>query len=501
MAKNKEQMQMLIRKQQEILDAARAENRPLNEDELARMAGLQRSITEAAGEEGEENGEGCESPAGDGQRSVEAERNRVSEIFDMCREFGMDAGEYIRSGVSVDAARKAVMDELKKRNTPVRGGAHVENTGEENFRRDMTNGLMLRSGIQLDNVTTEARGFARTSLRDMAIMCLVRDGENVNDLLRMDNNAVFEKLMSRQYYNPTAAFPAILDTAVQASIVHIYEAVPTTFQEWTSEGNLKDFKSTDDHTYIVGGAGELLLVPENGELKADTPGSEKLPQRKLETYGRQFSMSRQAFINDDIGFLTEVPGIYAAGTKRQINRQCYRALFNNGTIFDGKTLFHEEHRNLVTTGSAPSVDAVVEMMVMMATQKDPFGNTINVNPDKVIVPVGWNFKMDSILNSQNIPGSANNDVNPLRNEKIKVIADAELNALAGTGACPWFMAANTLTARGIQVDYLNGQKTPTIRRAEVPGTLGFVWDIYMDWGISVRDFRGFVKNPGATLGK
>ena len=125
----------------------------------------------------------------------------------------------------------------------------------------------------------------------------------------------------------------------------------------------------------------------------------------------------------------------------------------------------------------------------------------NVNPDKVIVPVGWNFKMDSILNSQNIPGSANNDVNPLRNEKIKVIADAELNALAGTGACPWFMAANTLTARGIQVDYLNGQKTPTIRRAEVPGTLGLVWDIYMDWGISVRDFRGFVKNPGATLGK
>ena len=56
-----------------------------------------------------------------------------------------------------------------------------------------------------------------------------------------------------------------------------------------------------------------------------------------------------------------------------------------------------------------------------------------------------------------------------------------------------------MTAKGIQVDYLNGQKQPTIRRGEKPGTLGFVWDIYMDWGIAVRDFRGLLKNPGVEL--
>ena len=29
--------------------------------------------------------------------------------------------------------------------------------------------------------------------------------------------------------------------------------------------------------------------------------------------------------------------------------------------------------------------------------------------------------------------------------------------------------------------------------------LGFVWDIYLDWGISVMDYRGIVKNPGKTV--
>ena len=51
----------------------------------------------------------------------------------------------------------------------------------------------------------------------------------------------------------------------------------------------------------------------------------------------------------------------------------------------------------------------------------------------------------------------------------------------------------------IEVDYLNGQEIPNIRRMETPGTLGFVWDIYLDWGISVMDWRGAIKNPGVTI--
>ena len=75
-----------------------------------------------------------------------------------------------------------------------------------------------------------------------------------------------------------------------------------------------------------------------------------------------------------------------------------------------------------------------------------------------------------------------------------------LNALAGAGnAVPWFIAGDKSYAKSIQVDYLNGQETPTIRRMETPGQLGFVWDIFLDWGITAVDFRGIAKNPGVTL--
>ena len=71
--------------------------------------------------------------------------------------------------------------------------------------------------------------------------------------------------------------------------------------------------------------------------------------------------------------------------------------------------------------------------------------------------------------------------------------------MAGSSAVPWFVVGDKADALSVQVDFLNGQRIPTIRRSEVPGTLGFVWDIYLDWGISVMDYRGIAKNPGVAL--
>ena len=87
---------------------------------------------------------------------------------------------------------------------------------------------------------------------------------------------------------------------------------------------MSDFKPTKDHSYLAGGAGEFLRVGENGELKADTPKTELLPQRQIDTFGRQFSMTRQAFINDDVGFITEMPGLYAMSAKRTRCPVCTR---------------------------------------------------------------------------------------------------------------------------------------------------------------------------------
>lgn len=479
--------QQLIKQQQAILDAAKAEKRDLNDEEKRSFDAIQDEIT--ALDKAEEK-----------ERAIAEERARVSEISTMCRDFGIDADDYIKNGTTVEACRAAILEKLKAQKGPAPSVRTLEDEGDK-FRAAAVDAMAMRAGATIEKPAPGAEDLRGMSLRDLACECLVRENHYTDAALRrMSKDAIYEAL-SRQFFNPTAAFPAILDQTIRKNIVQLYNAVPTTFQEWCSKGSVSDFKASPDHNYIIGG-GAFELVGENGELKASKPSTEMQPTRKIDTYGTQFSMSRQAFINDDIGFLSQVPGVYAAAAKRKINQQVYSLIFNNSaTIYDGKVLFNADHGNLATEGAAPSMASINALMLKMQAQKDPFGEAINIMPRMLVLPIGHGLTVDTILHSTSITStdSQNTGYNPMRGKGLTYVEDPTLNALAGTNAAPWFLVANPMTAKSIQVDYLNGQETPNIRRSEVPGQLGFVWDIFLDWGITVLDYRGIARNNGVAI--
>lgn len=504
----------ILLRQQAILAAAEAEKRDLTAEERAEFDRLQGQLKQLKGKDptgGQKKG--AEGERGTDERTptpqtadigvdqavqgaLANERKRIAEITALCRNFQMLPDSYIENNSSVDEVRAAVLEHIQKSGGPI--SIRITSDEGDKFRERASDALMMRSGNAVEHPAEGARQMMGMSLRDFAVECLSREGEDMAALIRMDRTELYY-LVCRQFYNPSSAFPAILDATIKKSIVHVYNQVPTTFEFFTTKGSLSDFKETKDHEYILGGLGDFERVPENGEIKADNLKSVLLPGRKLETYAKQFSMTRQAFINDDIGFLTEVPGQYAMQAKKTIDKQVYSLLFYNGKIFDNKPLFHENHNNLMAAASEPTPASIQNMILQMQLQKDPFGNAIYVIPKTIIVPVGYEFKLSVIFNSAQAPGSNLNDYNPMKNYPLNIVQSPVLNAFAGTAACPWFMAADPLSVRGIQVDYLNGQEIPMIRRMETPGKLGFVWDVYTDWGITVRDYRGLAMNPGVAL--
>lgn len=504
--------EQILARQAELLNQARAAGRAMTAEERAEFDSLQRQLDEldrsaAAGHAGQEpqarsntGEEGGSDPDPDAAtRAIEDERERIRSIEDMCRDFGIESRSFINDGSTIDQVRAAILQQLRTNRGPVGSHAQQTESGEDRFRAAAVDGLMQRAGVSVEHPADGARDFRGMSLRDLAIQCMTRNNErSADELIRMDSDSLYGELC-RQFYNPSAAFPAIMDQTIRKSIVELYNHVPTTFQQITTKGSLSDFKTTADHEYVIGGVGDFLLVPENGEIKADLPRTELLPQRKLDTYAKQFSMTRQAFINDDIGFLTQVPGLYATAAKKTIDKQVYKLLYDNATIYDGTALFAAAHKNLIATGSAPTQASIQAMILQMQKQTDHFGEPIYMTPRTIVVPVGYEFDLAVIFHSAQVVGSSNNDINPLYNYPLQIVQSPLLNAMAGSGACPWFMLADAASARGIQVDYLNGQETPTVRRMETPGTLGFTWDIWLDWGIAVRDFRGLYKNPGVAL--
>lgn len=498
-------IKQMLERQAQILAAAKAAGRDLTTEGKTEFDQLQRQIDEAQAAEAEEQRTAEATTQRDEavRVAVEAERARETSIREMCRNFDIEDGVadgYVREGMTEDAVRAAIMEHLIRDRAPIRtGGVDVVADEGDKFRAAASEALMMRGGVNVENPADGAREHMGASLKELAIECLQRDNVS-GDFRRMSADDVYTAAM-RQFFNPTAAFPAILDQAIEKSYVAGYNLVPVTFDRWTKKGSLSDFK-THDNYYVAGPVGEFLEVPEGGELKHDVFKDAKLPTRKLKTYGRQFTLTRQAFINDDIGLVTSLPARYAAAARKTLNTQCYEILVGNAAIYDGANLFCSAHKNLLAAGTGVTQDAMQTMIMALASQKDQFGQPIIIRPATIIVPAGMQFEMYTLLNSPTINTTDNTQaVNPMYQYRsaFDVVEDPTINAMAGTNAAPWFMVGDRSDCDFMEVDYLNGQEIPNIRRSEKSGQLGYIWDIYLDWGIAVMDYRGVVKNPGVVI--
>lgn len=487
----------LIARQQALIDGAKAASRELTAEEQREFDDLQRQIDELKAKPGPQISEA------EKKAERQAERQRCADISALCREFHVSCEnekKFIEAGDSIDSVRSFILDEVRKNGSPISTKVTVTEDEGDKYRNAASDALLIRAGFELDHPAEGANELRHMSLRDFAIECM-KGTENGN-LSRMSSDEIFN-LAQRQFFNPTSAFPAMLDNAINKAYVEGHKKVAVTFDRITKKGTLKDFKIANNN-YLAGPVGEFIRVPEKGELKHDSYKDVKLPTRKLETYGRQFTLTRQAFINDDIDLITKMPARYAASARKTINTQVYEILVNNPAVYDGTVLFSKAHGNLVTTGTGITKESMQVMILALQAQKNEFGEAIIIRPAKIVVPVGMSFEIYTLFNSPTINTTGNTQAaNPLYRyaSQIEIIEDPTINVLSGGfgKAMPWFLLGAHDDTDFIQVDYLNGQEVPTIRRSEVPGTLGFIWDIYLDWGISVMDFRGAIKNPGVVI--
>lgn len=414
-------------------------------------------------------------PAETAERAIQLERDRVSQINQLCRHFNVDPDEYIRSGADLATVQGLVLAKAQNNQAPPANITLVQD-GNEKYRDAMTDALLMRAGIQIE---TPAEG--AENLRGMRLRAVVEDvleREGVTNAHRMDENELLRAALTG-----TGALPGILSNVANKSMARGYQAAPTTFEAFTSVGSNPDFKEA--RKYRLSEAGSLLEIKENGEFVADEV-TESDATTKVLTYGRQFSFTRQMLVNDDLSALTRIPALYAAQAKRGINRLVYRTL--------AEIAFSAKNGNLAKTGSALSLAAIDEGRRAMRTQKNLRGEEmLNIQPKFLLVPTMHEFVARQLMTSTSDPNATHSGVtNPLLNSLV-VVSDAELDAI-DTDA--WFMVADPALMDTIEVTYLNGKQTPTIESQIAFDTLGIRYRIFMDYGVNVLDTKGMFKNAG-----
>lgn len=415
------------------------------------------------------------------QKAMEQERKRTSEITALFRDFDVEgADEAIVMGVSVDEARAMVMDQLRARNKGV--SVTMGEAESDKFRAAAQDAVLMAAGIPVADAAPGAQELRGYSMIEMARESLRREsGSTVNFGDNME--------LARAAINSTSTFPAIMSNLANKSVMVGFNEAETTYQIWAGKGSNRDFKEAA--RVALSEAGTLELVPEGGQFKQDSFG-EASARTKVATYGKLFSLTRQAIINDDLGMFSKIATKYGSAAKRLVNKMVYAQLTGNVKMQDNVALFDSKHGNVAATGEALSVKAIAKAITAMRRQKGIQGEaTLNVTPKYLVVPPELEMTAYQIVNSTAAVDGVNSGVvNPYKGRFI-VVADAEL-----TDPDAWYLVADATQHDTIEVTYLNGVETPRLETRQGFDVDGIEYKVAFDCGVSALDFRGLYKNAG-----
>lgn len=380
---------------------------------------------------------------------------------------------------TVAAAKIKILDAISATCTPVAGGHVVTQEDERDlFRAGALSSIMARANLAKDD---PKNSFRSHSLLDLARASLRFCGVNAAGMGKME-------LVAAAFTHSTSDFPLLLADAANKAMLKGYEEAEETFQKWTTPGTLPDFKAArrvDLNTFPG-----LKVVPEGGEYQEADFG-ERGETISLATYGRLFSITRQAIINDDLNAFAKIPRLMGRAAIRMVGDLVYAVLTSNPKMADNKALFHADHNNLLAA-AVPSTAALDAMMSKIRLQKDATGNTLNLKMAYALVPVALEGAMMSVAASEFEVGTdrASQVPNIVRN-RFETISDARLDT-ASTSI--WYGAANPSMHDTIEVAYLDGVQTPTLEQQAGWTVDGVQFKVRLDAGVKALDFRSLARN-------
>lgn len=431
--------------------------------------------------------------------AVQSERLRVTEIESACRaaDLGDDfTKKLISQGVSIDQARAAIIEQWKAGQVKPATAVHTELRGEDEVgkrRIGMEAGMSLRSGfVQEKDLTDEekshARAFRTMRLEDVARECLIRGGENVEGLGRMD-------LVGRAFTSSTSDFPVLLEGTIRRVLLSAYEIMPDSWRQFCSVGSVSDFR---EHKRLrMGGLSRLDKIQENGEFKTKPLVDAEYESIFAETYGNIINVTRKMIINDDLSAFARLASALGRAAARSIEIDVY-ALFalnagNGPTMQDGNPLFHASHANIAGSAAVISVESIDAARVQMAQQTDPSGNDfLDLRPSVLICPISMGGLARTINDAQYEP-TANQFQKPnIVRGLFNTVVDTP--RLSGTA---WYALADSNVEPIFEVAFLDGQQSPFMENMEGFTVDGTKWKIRHDYGVGAIGYRGVIKNAGA----
>jgi len=273
----------------------------------------------------------------------------------------------------------------------------------------------------------------------------------------------------------TSDFPYLFGDVLDRQVLASYKAVDPVWKAFVKMSTVRDFK-TAYRFAITGGDQYLAEVAEKGEYLA-SERNEARYELAVKKYGRQFDISWEAMINDDLGALQDTPVRFAMAAVRTEHRIVTNAYARNAVLYVAA-------RN-VGAGALTINNLETGVEAMMAFQ-DANNEPIMNRPKYLVVPPGLEMTARQILTSANKmwltgtvdlalgPSTPYPTTNVIAQYGLTLIVDPYLAIYGGADlATQWYLFADPRDIAALEAAHLAGHERPEIcMKASDKVTLG-----------------------------
>ena len=417
-----------------------------------------------------------------------AERQRAADIRAAVRSANLDvtyAEELVNGGVTIDAARAAVLIKLAERTAAANvtsQRADIEMIGDETeTRRGLMVDALLHRYSQSNKLSDGSRQYAGLTMMEIARECLEVRGVKTRGMDKMQ--------LAQRAFEGVSDLPNILANVANKTLRQAYIAAPRTFTSWARQTTAADFKTIQRTS--MSDTPVLRKVNETGEFErgAITDGKETY---KLETVGRVVALTRQSIINDDMDAFTRVPAMFAYTAANYESDTVYNIITANAALSDNVALFHATHANLTATGTALSVASLGVARSLIRKQTTPQGAVMNLQPKYLVVPSALETIANQFVSQAYIAAQSSN-INPFAGA-LEVVTEARLDANSATA---WYLVSDSAAIDTVEYAYLEGQNGVFIETRQGFDVDGMEIKARLDFNAKAIDYRGLYKNNGA----
>ena len=434
------------------------------------------------------------------------ERERLSAIDQASSVLGFQANDpfvvTLRAATGTpDQAREALTVEAFKRQqaTSTNGmqasGAQVGVAEYEKVKIGIGFALEQKLGLKVDpkddpHGVREAFRYCR--LLDLRRELLIAQGKQRHALRALSPDALMREAFAGSM--STSDFPLLLANVANKRLQATFQGQKRTFLPFSGQRNLPDFK--DAKVVRLGGMSVLEEVGEKAQFERASVG-EKGETWSLTTYGKILSLTRQAYINDDLGGFGNFLKQIARGVANLENNLVWALFTGNVTMGDGVALFHATHANVGT--QALDLDGLAELYKIMGSQVDispdagvSTGEFLNIEP-KFLVCTPTNIHA-GLQYTSTINPNEGGKVNPYAGRLTPIMEPR----LATLGDNYWLGIADPSEYPSITFGYLEGQEGPRVEVREGFETDGTDVKVAHDFGCLAEEWVSMFRSTGAA---